>query len=195
MQKFGYVRVSTAEQCIDRQVDALLRAGVKEEFIFKEYRSGADFKRPVYREMLKRLKRGDRLIILSLDRLGRNYHEILHEWRKLREDYGIDIHILDMPVLNTGEDDSLTRKLISDIVLQLLSYVAQTEREFILKRQKEGIEAAKRRGVKFGRPALARPPEFELLKRRWLEREITAREAAQIIGVSHTTFLRWVKKA
>ncbi len=195
MDIFGYARVSTAEQCIDRQTDALKKAGVKEGFLFIDKKSGADFNRPAYQKMLKLLKEGDLLLILSIDRLGRNYREILKEWRRLREDLKVNIRILDMPVLNTDREDDLISELISDIVLQLLSYVVQTERDFLLQRQKEGIAAAKRRGVSFGRPRLDIPPGFEGLKKRWEKHEISAREAAEVLDVSHTTFLRWVHNA
>lgn len=195
MRTFGYVRVSTPEQCIDRQTDALKAEGVSEADIFVDRWSGKDFNRPAYQKMLKLMRPGDLLIVLSIDRLGRNYHEILQEWRKLREVIGVDIKILDMPVLNTKQDNDLISDLISDIVLQLLSYVAQTEREFILQRQKEGIAAAKRRGVRFGRPYLPVPVEFEGLRQQWRNNKISAREAGSILHVSHTTFLRWVKEA
>ena len=193
MSTIGYVRVSTVEQCVDRQILALTKVGVPRENIYVDYLSGKDFIRPAYQKMKKQLKKGDLLVVLSLDRLGRNYHEILTEWRYLVEEIGIDISILDMQALDTRRSDGLIDHLITDIVLQLLSYVAQTEREFILERQSTGIEAAKLRGVKFGRPKLEVPDEFPHIISRWSNREISAREAARRLGISHTTFLRWAQ--
>lgn len=193
MNTYGYARVSTSEQCIDRQTDALKKAGVQEKFIFIDHWSGADFNRPAYARLLEALAPGDLLLILSIDRLGRNYQEIMQEWRKLREVMQVDIQILDMPILNTKREDSLISRLISDIVLQLLSYVAQTERDFLLERQKQGIEAAQKRGVRFGRPPCAVPLAFRELKEQWLSKQISARTAARQLRVSHMTFLRWVK--
>ena len=150
---FGYVRVSTKEQCEERQLIALRGFPVQDKNIFVDKLSGKDFNRPQYRKLLKRLKRGDVLVIKSIDRLGRNYNEILNQWRIITKEKQADVVVLDMPLLDTrhaGRD--LTGTLIADLVLQILSYVAQTERENIRQRQKEGIAAAKKRGVKFGRP-------------------------------------------
>ena len=151
---FGYVRVSTKEQCEERQLIALRGFPVQDKNIFVDKLSGKDFNRPQYRKLLKRLKRGDVLVIKSIDRLGRNYNEILNQWRIITKEKQADVVVLDMPLLDTrhaGRD--LTGTLIADLVLQILSYVAQTERENIRQRQKEGIAAAKKRGVKFGRAA------------------------------------------
>jgi DNA invertase Pin-like site-specific DNA recombinase len=191
MQTYGYVRVSTADQCVDRQVLALKREGVKEENIFTDYLTGYTFNRPSYKALMSQLEEGDLIIILSLDRLGRNYREILNEWRKITEEIKADIYVIDMPALDTRKSKNLVDNLITDIVLQLLSYVAETEREFILARQSEGIAAAKERGVKFGRPKIKVPKNFESVRDKWLKQEISSREAGQILGVSHTTFLRW----
>lgn len=144
--------------------------------------------RPQYQKMLRKLKSGDSLVIKSIDRLGRNYDEILEQWRILTKEKDVAVIVLDMPLLNTKQSRDLTGTLIADIVLQLLSYVAQTEREFIHQRQKEGIAAAKARGVKFGREAMARPAEFFGLAERWSKGEISAREAARQLNVSHNTF-------
>lgn len=191
---YGYARVSSGDQCVDRQLHALKAAGVEKENIFIDHRTGANFLRPSYQRMLTVLKPGDQLIFLSIDRLGRNYREILREWRRLREELGAELTILDMPVLNTKQENDLIGNLISDIVLQLLSYVAQTEREFILQRQREGIAAARQRGVRFGRPPIERPERFDELRKLWLVKGISARAAAETLGVSHTTFLRWVEQ-
>jgi len=156
---YGYVRVSTKEQNEDRQVIAMQEFGV--DRIFMDKQSGKDFDRPQYRRLIKKLKPDDILVVKSIDRLGRNYEEILEQWRIITKEKHAAIVVLDMPLLDTRKSKDLTGTLISDIVLQLLSYVAQTEREFIRQRQKEGIAAAKARGVKFGREAMKRPAEFE----------------------------------
>lgn len=189
---YGYVRVSTREQNEDRQVLAMREFGVAQENIIIEKQSGKDFNRPLYRRLLRRMHEGDTLVIKSIDRLGRNYEEILAQWRLLTKEQAVDIVVLDMPLLDTRRDRDLIGTLISDIVLQLLSYVAQTEREFIRQRQREGIEAAHTRGVQFGRPPLDRPDGFSAVRSAWEMGEISTRSAAQQLGVSHTTFRRWV---
>ena len=150
----GYVRVSTKEQNLDRQILALREFGVSDRQIYREKFSGKNFERPVYQRMLKKIKPGDTLVIKSIDRLGRNYDEIIEQWRILTKEKKADIVVIDMPLLDTRQGHDLTGTLISDIILQLLSYVAQTEREFIRLRQAEGIAAAKARGVRFGRKAI-----------------------------------------
>ena len=157
---YGYVRVSSKEQNEDRQVVAMREFGVRDKNIVVEKQSGKDFDRPLYQRMVKKMKPGDTLVIKSIDRLGRNYDEILEQWRFLTKEKDIAIVVLDMPLLDTRQGRDLTGVLISDIVLQLLSYVAQTEREFIRQRQKEGIAAARERNVKFGRPEYVIPSEF-----------------------------------
>ena len=156
---YGYVRVSTREQNEDRQLIAMRDFGV--ERIYTDKQSGKDFERPRYKRLVRRLKPEDVLVIKSIDRLGRNYDEILEQWRYLTKEKNVAIVVLDMPLLDTRKNKDLTGTLIADIVLQLLSYVAQTERDFIRQRQKEGIAAAKSRGVKFGREPMAMPREFE----------------------------------
>lgn len=188
---YGYARVSTKEQCADRQLIALQQYGIDCHSIFLDQISGKDFNRPAYQRLLRRLRPGDTLVIKSIDRLGRNYEEILAQWRLLSKEKDIIIVVLDMPILNTGQDRDLTRTLISDIVLQLLSYVAQTEREFIRSRQAEGIAAAKARGVTFGPRPMPRPREYAACFQLWTQSEISAREAARRLGVSHKTFLKW----
>lgn len=190
---YGYARVSTQNQNEERQLIALKAFGVKEGNIYIEKQSGKDFDRKQYKKMIRRFKPDDILVIKSIDRLGRNYREILDEWRKITKDKRVAIVVLDMPLLDTRKDKDLTGMLIADIVLQLLSYVAQTEREFIKQRQAEGIAAAKQRGVRFGRAPLERSEYYYRLKIDWEHNRISARAAAKRLGVSHTTFLSWVK--
>lgn len=192
--EYGYVRVSTKEQNEQRQMIALIEFGVAEKHIYVDKQSGKDFERVNYRRLLRKLKSGDTLVIKSIDRLGRNYEEILAQWRIITKEKQINIVVLDMPLLNSKENRDLTGTVIADIVLQLLSYVAQTEREFIRQRQAEGIAAAKARGVRFGRAAKTRPEGFLQLKQAWLKNEISARKAAEQLGITHSTFLRWVRE-
>ncbi len=193
VQVYGYVRVSTKDQNEDRQRIAMLEFPVPEKNIVVEKQSGKDFNRPCYQRLIRRMKKGDLLVIKSIDRLGRNYEEILYQWRMLTREKGIDIVVLDMALLDTREGKDLTGTLIADLVLQLLSYVAQTERENIRQRQQEGIRAAKLKGVRFGRPRLPVPAEFDGLHRQWLQQKISSRKAALQLGVSHETFLRWCR--
>lgn len=188
---YGYIRVSTREQNEDRQVIALTEWGIPPNRIYLDKQSGKDFERPQYRRLLRKLKSGDALIVKSIDRLGRNYDEILEQWRIITKEKRADVIVLDMPLLDTRNSRDLTGTLIADIVLQLLSYVAQTEREFIRQRQAEGIAAAKARGVKFGRERLPVSPEFEPVYLRWRNGEMTLTAAAKQLGVCHQTFERW----
>ena len=188
---YGYARVSTKEQNEERQLLALNEFGIYDKNIYVDKQSGKDFERPKYKLLLKRLKPGDTLVIKSIDRLGRNYDEILEQWRIITKEKRAAIVVLDMPLLDTRQSRDLTGTLIADIVLQLLSYVAQTEREFIRQRQAEGIAAAKARGVKFGRRPMERPTEYEELKLLWQEGRLSAREAARRLKISHRTFLLW----
>lgn len=192
--KYGYARVSTKEQNEERQLIALRAAGLYNHQIFLDKQSGKDFNRCQYQRLLRRLKSGDTLIIKSIDRLGRNYHEILEQWRIITAEKQAAIVVLDMPLLDTHQNRDLTGTLIADIVLQLLSYVAQTEREFTRQRQAEGISAAKARGVQFGRPRKERPENFDELKSLWVSGRLSARVAATQMGVSHQTFLSWVRE-
>ena len=190
---YGYVRVSTKEQCEERQVLALRKFPVDQENIFMDKLSGKDFNRPQYQKMMRRLRKGDLLVVTSIDRLGRNYSEILEQWRKLTREKQVDIAVLDMPLLDTRRtEDDLTGIFVADLVLQILSYVAQTERDNIHRRQTEGIEAAKLRGVRFGRPRKKIPEEFETVKRAWIDKEISSRKVAEKLGIAQDTFLRWV---
>ena len=190
---YGYVRVSTSRQHEDRQLIALREYGVAERNIVVEKRSGKDFNRPHYKRLLGRLRPGDTLVIKSLDRLGRDYGEIQEQWRVISKERGAAIVVLDMPLLNTRKNAELVGQLITDLVLQLLSFVAQTEREDIRRRQREGIEAAKARGVRFGRPRLDMPEDFERIVEEWRKGEFTAAEAAERLGISRTTFFRRVR--
>lgn len=192
--EYGYVRVSTKDQNEARQVIALKEFGVEDKCLFTDKQSGKDFERPSYRRMLRRLKKDDTLVIKSIDRLGRNYEEILEQWRIITKEKGAFIVVLDMPLLDTRKSNDLTGTLIADIVLQLLSYVAQTEREFIRRRQAEGIAAAKARGVRFGRRPAQRPAQFEAIKASWSNGELSARAAAGQLRVAHSTFLKWVRE-
>ena len=192
---YGYVRVSSRDQNTDRQCVAFRDFGIPDSMVYTDKQSGKDFDRPGYKELQRKLKPGDTLVIKSIDRLGRNYDEILEQWRLLTKKKGVAIVVLDMPLLDTRHDRDLAGTLIADIVLQLLSYVAQTEREFIRKRQAEGIAAAKERGVKFGRQPMQRPESFEMVLREWERGRLTARKAAERLGVTHKTFLKWASAA
>ncbi len=187
--KYGYARVSTKEQSEERQLIALRQFGLPDRAIIIDRQSGKDFERSGYKHLVRKLKNGDTLVVKSIDRLGRNYNDILEQWRILTKEKGVAIVVLDMPLLNTGENRDLTGTLISDIVLQLLSYVAQTEREFIRQRQAEGISAAKARGVRFGRPRKKLSDDYDEVKARWERGELSAREAGRRLHTTHQTFL------
>ena len=192
---YGYARVSTREQNEQRQIIALTQFGLSEKCIYVDKQSGRDFERPQYRRLVRRLRDGDTLVVKSIDRLGRNYEEILEQWRVITKEKAADIVVLDMPLLDTRKSRDLTGTLIADIVLQLLSYVAQTEREFIRQRQAEGIAAAKSRGVQFGRRPKEKPPEYPAALEAWQRGELSARSAAKQLGVTHGTFLKWAKQS
>ncbi|MBU5458752.1 recombinase family protein [Oscillibacter sp. MSJ-31] len=191
--EYGYARVSTREQNEERQLIALREFGLNDGQVILDKQSGKDFDRRGYRRLLRKLKDGDTLVIKSIDRLGRNYEEILEQWRVITKEKKAAIVVLDMPLLDTRKSRDLTGTLIADIVLQLLSYVAQTEREFIRQRQAEGIAAAKAQGVKFGRPRKALPEGFSEVKARWERGELSARAAGRLLGISHRSFLLWVQ--
>jgi DNA invertase Pin-like site-specific DNA recombinase len=192
--EYGYVRVSTKEQNEDRQMIAMREFGIEERRIVLDKQSGKDFGRPGYRWLLRKLKAGDTLVIKSIDRLGRNYDEILEQWRLLTKEKQVAIVVLDMPLLDTRQGRDLTGVLIADIVLQLLSYVAQTEREFNRQRQAEGIAAAKAKGVHFGRKCKDRGGNYDSVLAAWRRGEISGRAAARELGVAHGTFQRWCKE-
>ena len=188
---YGYARVSTKEQNEQRQLIALQEFGVEARQIFVDKQSGKDFERQSYKRLMRKIKKDDTLVIQSIDRLGRNYNEILEQWRFITKEKQTTIVVLDMPLLDTSQNRDLTGTLIADIVLQLLSYVAQTEREFIRKRQAEGIAAAKQRGVVFGRRPMERPSAFPEVRTLWQSGKISAREAGRRLGITHKTFLQW----
>lgn len=192
-QIYGYVRVSSRDQNEARQLAAMREAGISDADIYLDKRSGADFERQGYRRLLRKIRAGDTLVVKSIDRLGRNYDEILEQWRFITREKSASILVLDMPLLDTRQSRDLTGTLIADIVLQLLSYVAQTEREFIRQRQAEGIAAAKARGVHFGRQAMPVPESFPEIFTEWSRKELSSRTAGKKLGVSQTTFLKWVK--
>ena len=185
---YGYIRVSTREQNEDRQRLALAALPVPEENIYMDKQSGKDFERPQYRRLVRRLRRDDLLYVKSIDRLGRNYSEILEQWRMLTKEKGVDIAVLDMPLLATRRGKDLMGTFLSDIVLQVLSFVAENERDNIRQRQAEGIAAAKARGVRFGRPPLPLPDNFHMLHQAWRGQKITLRQAARACGMPTGTF-------
>lgn len=192
-QMYGYVRVSTRDQNEARQLTAMRTFGVEAECVVVEKISGKDFQRPLYQALVDQLQPGDVLVIKSIDRLGRNYGEILEQWAYLTKERNVAIVVLDMPLLDTREGRDLTGRLIADIVLQLLSYVAETERENIRQRQAEGIAAAKERGIKFGRRPIEMPEDFYFLADLWKAGGISSREASKQLGISYQTFLRHAK--
>lgn len=185
---YGYIRVSSTDQNEDRQQIALRARGVRPGNIFMDKQSGKDFDRPQYKRMVKKIKPGDLLCILSIDRLGRNYEEIQEQWRVLTRERGADICVIDMPLLDTRNGKDLMGTFIADLVLQILSFVAQNERENIRKRQEQGIAAAKARGVKFGRPPRPLPEGFHSAYQRWKAGKITGTAAAKECGMPLSTF-------
>lgn len=187
---YGYIRVSTAEQNEDRQLLALKAANIAQSNIFADKQSGKSFDRPQYKKLVKRLKAGDILYILSIDRLGRNYEEIQHQWRILTKEKGVDIVVLDMPLLDTRQGKDLMGTFIADLVLQILSFAAQNERENIKKRQSEGIAAAKMRGVRFGRPKKEVPDNFGMIVEQWEQKKIPLSQAVKNCNMSEATFFR-----
>ena len=191
---YGYIRVSSQDQNEDRQQIALARQHIPRKQIYVDKQSGKDFNRPQYQKMVRRFRPGDLLYIVSIDRLGRNYDEIQREWRILTKEIGIDICVIDMPLLNTRQGKDLMGTFIADLVLQILSFVAQSERENIRKRQAEGIEAAKLRGVKFGRPELPLPPQFHEVHRAWRDKKMTLHQAAAACEMPEGTFYSKARK-
>lgn len=191
MQIYGYIRVSTREQHTDRQEIALASCNIPPKNLFVDKQSGKNFDRPAYKRLVKRIKAGDLFIVKSIDRLGRNYDEIIEQWRIITKEKGADICVLDMPLLDTRtQNRDLTGTFIADLVLQILSYVAQTERENIRQRQTEGIAAAKARGVKFGAKKKPVPEGFDEYKEKWKRGELSIRQASEILGISHMRFYR-----
>lgn len=195
MKIYAYVRVSSTEQNEDRQMIAMDKLEVPRENIFMDKQSGKDFVRPNYLKMLKKLRQDDLLYIKSIDRLGRNYGEILEQWRVLTKEKGVDIVVLDMPLLDTRREKDLLGSFLSDVVLQVLSFVAQNERENIRQRQAEGIAAAKARGVRFGRPPSPLPPNFREMHRAWRAHQLSLHQAAQACGMADSTFYNAATRA
>lgn len=194
MEIYGYVRVSSTDQNEDRQLIALREQGVDDKNIFIDKQSGKDFERPNYKKLVSKLKAGDLLYIISIDRLGRNYEEIQKQWRVLTKEIGIDICVLDMPLLDTRNGKDLMGTFIADLVLQILSFVAQSERENIKKRQTEGIAAAKAKGVKFGRPEKEVPDDFGKIVRAWEQKKLPFEEVLKKCGMSEATFYRRLRE-
>ena len=194
-QTYGYIRVSTREQNEARQLDALYKAGVEEKKIYMDKQSGKDFDRKGYQRLLHRLRPGDTLFVKSIDRLGRNYNEILEQWRVLTKEKGVDIVVLDMPLLDTRRGKDLMGTFLSDIVLQVLSFVAENERAAIHQRQAEGIAAAKARGVRFGRPPRPLPENFPAVHRAWRSKKLTLKQAAKAcempVGTFYSKAVQW----
>ena len=192
---YGYARVSTREQNLDRQIAALMEAGVAKNKIFSDKQSGKDFARLQYQKMKYKMKSGDVMFVKELDRLGRNYDEIIAEWRELTKVKGVDIVVLDMPLLDTRQGEGgLTGQFISDMALTILSYVADIERQKNRRRQAEGIAIAKEKGIKFGRPVKSDPEMFKEIAIQYLNKELSSRQAAEMCGLCQSTFLRKVKK-
>ena len=194
MAVYAYVRVSSTDQNEDRQMIAMEQAGVPEGNIYIDKQSGKDFNRPNYKRLLKKLHPGDTIFIKSIDRLGRNYEEILNQWRIITKEKSVDVVVIDMPLLDTRHEKNLLGTFISDIVLQLLSYVSETERTNIKQRQAEGIAAAKKRGVKFGRPIKEMPPNFGELIMQWEKKELTMQEIMKTYDMSESTFYRRMRE-
>ena len=187
---FGYVRVSSNEQNEDRQLLAMAAKQIPKENLYTDKQSGKDFERPSYQKLVKKLKAGDLLYVLSIDRLGRNYRDIQDQWRILTKEIGVDICVLDMPLLDTRNGKDLMGTFIADLVLQILSFVAQNERENIRKRQEQGIAAARLRGVKFGRPEVPLPEDFAAIVQAWEKGALSTADALQKCKMSESTFYR-----
>ena len=195
MEKYGYIRVSSRDQNIDRQVQALEQAGLTRKQMMIDYQTGKHFNRKNYQKLVKKFKKGDELYIQSIDRLGRNYEDILKQWRFLTTVKQIDIIVLDFPLLDTRFPvQGITGKFLADLVLQVLSYVAQIEREHISQRQKQGIEEAKKKGIRFGRPPKKYPENFYQIAKLWQQGSISLRKGAETLHVSHSTFSRWLEQ-
>lgn len=191
---YGYVRVSSIDQNEERQLIELSKKNVVSRNIYIDKQSGKSFERPKYKQLVKKLKKGDLLYILSIDRLGRNYREIQEQWRILTKEKGIDICVIDMPILDTRNGKDLMGTFIADLVLQILSFVAQNERENIRKRQAQGIAAAKAKGIKFGRPEIILPDNFEELIREWEKKRLPLSEVLKICKMSEATFYRKLRE-
>ena len=192
--RYGYIRVSSKDQNEERQRVAMAEQHIPVKNLYMDKQSGKDFNRPNYKRLLRQLKPGDVLYILSIDRLGRNYEEIQNQWHILTKEKGVDICVIDMPLLDTRQGKDLMGTFIADLVLQILSFVSQSERENIRKRQAEGIAAVKAKGVRFGRPEIAMPKDFEKIVRRWERKELSFEDVTQLCHMSGTTFYRRLRK-
>ena len=193
--KYAYIRVSSKDQNIDRQVEAMRNIGILEKNMYIDRQSGKNFNRKKYQSLLEQLNSSDELYIKSIDRLGRDYDEIQEQWRYLTKVKNIDIIVLDLPLLDTrNQVNGITGKFIADLVLQILSYVAQVERENIKQRQAEGIRIAKEKGVQLGRPPLPIPKEFDEIYQLWTNNKISKREGARLLHTNHNTLTKWIKK-
>lgn len=193
--RYGYVRVSTKDQNIARQMSALTDSGIEKKYIYIDKESGKDFNRKNYRRLLKKLKAEDEVYVKSIDRLGRDYDEIIKQWQVITKEKEAHIIVLDFPLLDTRkQEQGLTGKFIADLVLQILSYVAQVERENIHQRQLEGIREAKKRGVAFGRPRKEVSKEFDSVAKEWQRGKLSFREGARLLNTNHMTFERWLKQ-
>lgn len=190
---YGYIRVSTREQNEDRQRIALASFDIPPKRLYIDRKSGKDFDRPAYQRLKKKLRSGDLIVTKSIDRFGRNYEEIMEEWKIISKDIGADICVIDMPLLDTRQNKDLLGTFISDLVLQILSFVSETERSYIKQRQAEGIAAAKLKGIRFGRPTLPIPDNYSEVVRKWKDGNISSRAAAKELQVSQTTLLKWTK--
>lgn len=192
--KYGYVRVFSREQNIDRQMTAMKEQGIAEEKIFVDRATGKNFNRKGYKRMMRKVKPGDEIFIKSIDRLGRNYDEIITQWKIITKDKAVHIVVIDFPLLDTRKHvNGLTGTFIADLVLQVLSYVAQIERENTHKRQLEGIREARKRGVRFGRRPIAKPDNFDEVAALWQNGQVSLRAGAKLLNVSHATFSKWLK--
>lgn len=195
MNKYAYIRVSSKDQNVERQIVAMKKLGLTTEQMYIDKQSGKNFDRKNYQKMIKKLKSGDEIYIKSIDRLGRNYEEIIEQWHYLTKIKNVEIIVLDFPLLDTrNQTNGITGKLISDLFLQILSYVAQIERENIKQRQAEGIKIVKEKGIKFGRPTLPIPKEFEEIYKLYLKGQISKRAGAKCLGTNHVTFSNWIKR-
>lgn len=191
---YGYIRVSTREQNEDRQLIAIQERNIEKSQIYMDKMSGKDFNRPAYKRLLKKLKRGDLIVVKSIDRLGRNYEEIIEQWRIITKEKGADILVIDMPLLDTTRGKDLLGTFISDLVLQLLSFVAENERNNIRQRQMEGIRAAKQKGIQFGRPKIQTPVEFKYIVNDWKLGKFTRKEAIKLSGLKESTFYNRIRE-
>lgn len=190
---YGYARVSSKEQNEERQINAFGELGIKERDIFIDKQSGKDFDREQYLILKRMLRENDLLVIKSIDRLGRNYNMIIDEWRDITKNIKADIKVIDMPILDTSNNKELLGNVISDIVLGLLSYVAEEERNFIRQRQKEGIIIAKKNGIKLGRPRILKPSNFDYVADKWRNNEISTKEALEVLGLKANVFYNFIK--